>query len=34
MLYKLTVKSPIKMGDVIAQDILGTGIDVIAARSL
>ncbi|MDR1965450.1 MAG: DUF1667 domain-containing protein [Synergistaceae bacterium] len=34
LLYKLTVKSPIKMGDVIAQDILGTGIDVIAARSL
>jgi CxxC motif-containing protein len=30
----ITVEAPVKEGDVIAEDIAGTGIDVIAARSL
>jgi CxxC motif-containing protein len=30
----VSVKAPIKMGDVIIHDILGTGIDVIASRSM
>jgi CxxC motif-containing protein len=34
LLYKISVKSPVKMGDVIVRDILGSGIDVVAARNL
>jgi len=30
----ITVEAPVREGDVIAEDIVGTGIDVIAARSL
>ncbi len=30
----ITVEAPVHEGDVIAKDIVGTGIDVIAARSL
>ena len=30
----VTCTAPIKVGDVIIKDILGTGIDVVAARSL
>lgn len=33
-LSKITVKPPIKVGDVIVKDILGTGVDVIATRAL
>jgi CxxC motif-containing protein len=33
-LYSVSVASPIHMGDVVARDILGTGVDVVAARSL
>lgn len=33
-LYKLSVKSPVAMGDVIDGDILGTGADILAARSI
>ncbi|MBD7915954.1 DUF1667 domain-containing protein [Clostridium sp. Sa3CUN1] len=33
-LNKITVKSPIKMGDVIIENILDTGVDVIATRDL
>jgi len=28
------IGSPVKMGDIIVSDILGTGVDIIAARSL
>lgn len=34
LLYKISVKSPVKMGDVIVRDILGSGINIVAARSL
>ncbi|MDR3322273.1 MAG: DUF1667 domain-containing protein [Synergistaceae bacterium] len=34
VLYGLKVVSPVRMGDVVARDILGTGVDVVAARSL
>lgn len=30
----LTVKSPVKMGQVLVEDILGTGVKLVAARSL
>ena len=30
----ITVEAPIREGDVIAEDIVSTGIDVVAARSL
>jgi len=33
-LYKLTVKSPIKRGDVIVKNIDGTGADIIATRTI
>ncbi|MCC5911374.1 MAG: DUF1667 domain-containing protein [Clostridiaceae bacterium] len=28
------VKSPVKVGDVIIKDVLGTGIDIVATRSM
>ena len=31
---KVTVKAPVKAGDVIVENILGTGVDVIASRSM
>jgi CxxC motif-containing protein len=34
LLYKISVKSPVKIGDVIVKDILGSGVDIVAARSL
>jgi CxxC motif-containing protein len=34
LLYGVAVESPVKMGDVVAENILGTGVDVVAARSL
>ena len=34
LLYTAVVKAPIKTGDIIIADILGTGIDFIAARSM
>ena len=33
-LYGIKTASPVKMGDVIVRDILGTGVDIVAARSL
>ena len=33
-LNKITVESPIKMGDVIIENILNTGVGVIATRDL
>ncbi len=33
-LRSVTVDAPVREGDVIVEDIVGTGIDVIAARSL
>lgn len=34
VINKVSVKAPIKMGDVIIKDILHTGIDVVASRSM
>ncbi len=34
MINQVTVQAPVKVGDVIINDILGTGIDVLASRSL
>jgi CxxC motif-containing protein len=33
-LYGVKVVSPVRMGDVIVRDIMNTGVDVLAARSL
>ncbi len=33
-LHTLSVATPVAMGDVIAEDLLGTGIDVVATRSM
>ena len=33
-LAQLVVYAPVKMGDVIVKDILGTGVDVVATRTL
>lgn len=30
---KVTIKPPVKTGDVIVEDILGTGVNVVASRS-
>ncbi len=34
VLNEITVKAPVKMGDIIVKDILGTGVDVIASRNM
>ena len=31
---KIELEGPVRMGDVIIRDLLGTGIDVVATRSL
>ena len=33
MLQKIKVKAPIKMGDIVVENILGTGINIIAAKT-
>ena len=33
-LYRICVHGPVKMGDVIVSDLLGTGVDILAARNL
>jgi len=34
LLYGVTVSAPIHCGDVIVKDICGTGVDVVASRSM
>ncbi len=34
VLKKIEVQAPVQMGDVVAADICGTGVDVIATRSV
>jgi CxxC motif-containing protein len=34
MVYKATVKPPVKCGDVVISDICGTGVNVLAAKNL
>ena len=31
---KLEVRSPVKMGDVVLEDVLGTGIDIVTTRDM
>lgn len=33
-LYSLTVKAPVKAGDVVVKDIMGTGVDILAAKTV
>ncbi len=33
-LHRLCLSAPVKMGDVVLPDVLGTGVDVVATRSL
>lgn len=33
-LYTVTAQAPVQCGDVIAADICGTGVDIVAARSI
>jgi CxxC motif-containing protein len=33
-LYKIEVKPPLRCGDVLLKDIAGTGVDLVATRSL
>ena len=32
--FKVNVQAPVKVGDVIIKDILGTGVDLVATRNL
>ncbi|WP_432409243.1 DUF1667 domain-containing protein [Wukongibacter sp. M2B1] len=34
MINSIEVEAPIKMGDVIVKNILGTGVDLVASRSM
>jgi CxxC motif-containing protein len=34
LLHRLTVEAPVAMGQTIAADVLGTGVDVVASRDL
>jgi len=34
LLYKMTVKSPISRGDIVAKNIGNTGVDIIATRTI
>lgn len=34
VVHTVTVTAPVKMGDVIVQNVLGTGVDVVASRDM
>jgi CxxC motif-containing protein len=34
ILKRIRVKAPIKMGDLVFADILGTGVDVVACKNI
>ena len=34
VIREVSVQAPVSVGDVIVQDILGTGVDIVAARSM
>ena len=34
VINETVIKAPVKMGDVVIKDVLGTGIDVIASRNI
>lgn len=31
---KVTIKAPVKIGDVVIKDVLGTGVDIVATRNV
>jgi CxxC motif-containing protein len=31
---KVTIKAPVKIGDVVIKDVLGTGVDIVATRNI
>jgi CxxC motif-containing protein len=33
-LHELTLEAPVRMGDVVLEDALGTGVDVVASRDM
>ena len=33
-IYKVSVKAPIKIGDVVIKDVLGTGVDIVACKNI
>lgn len=33
VLYDITITAPVKMGDVVCENILGTGVDILAAST-
>ena len=33
-IYKVTAKAPIKIGDVIISNVLGTGVDIVACKNI
>jgi CxxC motif-containing protein len=33
-LHELTLEAPVRMGDVVLEDALGTGVDVVATRDM
>ena len=33
-LAKVVVKAPVKMGDVVLKDVCGTGIDIVATKTM
>lgn len=33
-IYKIEIKAPIKVGDIIIKNIQGTGVDIVASRSM
>ena len=34
VLYEMKIDAPIKMGDIIVKNILGTNVDIVAARNM
>ncbi|MDO5039990.1 DUF1667 domain-containing protein, partial [Clostridium sp.] len=34
VINETVIKAPVKMGDIVIKDVLGTGIDVIASRNI
>jgi CxxC motif-containing protein len=33
-LYRVKIDAPVKMGDMIVSDICGSGVDIVASRSV
>ena len=33
-IYRVTAKAPVKIGDVVIKDVLGTGVDIVACKNI